>query len=380
MYLPPRRRLPPVRRALLALVVLAFAGGTVVGSRALQPSSSATPSGQRIAQFNRAGISPTEEPKPAPATISRSSEGMKLLRENVHFYDNSAGRVGPDLKADEGILVDIDTHRILWERNPHTPHPMASTAKVLSSLVALENFPLDQPVTITPDALTQNWDETVMGLKAGQVLSVGDLLTAMLTVSANDAATAMGVDTVGTELYVRTMNQQVTALGLHDSTFTTPVGLDDPGQLASPYDLAAIASVDVEHFPFFRDLVASRVEDLPATPTHPAFHLPNLNELLDMYPAAVGIKGGWTGNAGHCLIGMAVRDGHRLISVLLNAQTLFKTSSRLLDWGFEQEGLAPLLPPPTPTPSPAPNTAPRSAAAIGTGRGAPSLPLPQTRP
>jgi D-alanyl-D-alanine carboxypeptidase (penicillin-binding protein 5/6) len=225
----------------------------------------------------------------------------------------------------------------------------ASTTKVLTSLVALENFAADRVVTITPDALHQAGDETKMGLVSGNRMTVQELLEGMLLVSGNDAADAMAVDTVGMDPFVDAMNRQLEALGLHDSHFVTPVGLDDPAQKASAYDLAVVATADVTSFPLFRQIVAQTEITLPASPDHQEFDLGNINRLLHLYPAATGIKPGWTGDAGGCLVGMAERNGHRLISVLLGASRVYTDSRDLLDWGFVQEGLPSLLPPPTPT-------------------------------
>ena len=259
----------------------------------------------------------------------------------------------PPAAATAGILVDIDTHQILWSSNPHESLPMASTTKEMTALVVLQNFSPDTVVTITADALHQDWDETRMGLTAGEKLTVRELLYGMLLVSANDAATALAVDTVGMERFVAAMNAEEVALGLHDSHFATPVGLTAPGQYASPYDLAVIGATAYDRFPLFRQIVGTHDFELPAGPTHKDYQLHNLNQLLDKYPAAVGIKPGWTGDAGACLVGMAVRNGHRLISVLLHADYPAATEAQLFDWGFATEGLPRLLPPP-PTPTPAP--------------------------
>jgi len=291
------------------------------------------------------GVTDVITPAPTPVPI------LNLLHQRVSFSDSSAQYSdAPKVDASSGILVDATTGTILWERDPHTARPPASTTKVLSTMVALENFDPDRVVTITADALHQAGDETVMGLKPGQQLTVHELLDGMLTVSANDAATAMAVDTVGMDSFVATMNRQLAALGLHDSHFVTSVGLDDPQQYASAYDLAAIAAVDAAQFPLFRQIVSQTEIDLPASAQHPEFDLGNLNRLLKIYPAADGIKPGYTGDAGACLIGMAERDGHRLISVVMNAPQLYTDSRALLDWGFVQLGMPSLLPTPTPSP------------------------------
>jgi D-alanyl-D-alanine carboxypeptidase len=333
------------RRTLAAVAGIAVLAAVVIANQ--PPSSAAHQQARPAAAHTVSRIEPTAHP-PTPVPV------LNVLHQHISFTDETAAYTGaPAVHADAGILVDIDTGTILWARNPHLAHAPASTAKVLTSLVALENFDPDRVVTITPDALHQAGDETTMGLQAGNQLTVRELLDGMLTVSANDAATAMAVDTVGLDSFVATMNRQVEALGLRESHFTTPVGLDDPAQLASAYDLAAIAGVDIAHFPVFRQIVSQTEISLPSTATHPAFDLVNLNRLLRIYPAAQGIKPGWTGNAGACLLGLAERDGHRLISVLLNSDRLYTDSRDLLDWGFVQEGLPSQLPKPTPSPTPA---------------------------
>jgi D-alanyl-D-alanine carboxypeptidase (penicillin-binding protein 5/6) len=260
--------------------------------------------------------------------------GLRVLSGPTGFVATDAGLPPPDIRAAGGILVDIDR------------------GTILCALVALENFSPAARVTVPASAVHLEWDETRMGLAAGQAFTIQELLTGMMLVSGNDAANAMADGTVGMERFVGAMNGQVAALGLHDSHFTSPVGLQDQAQYSSAYDLAVISAAAVRRFPLFRQIVAMRTATLPATAGHPQFDMQSIDTLLAMYPAAVGIKPGWTGDAGYCEVGMAVRDGHRLISVLLNANYSFSQSRRLLDWGFTTEGLASTLPPPTAVPSP----------------------------
>jgi serine-type D-Ala-D-Ala carboxypeptidase (penicillin-binding protein 5/6) len=282
--------------------------------------------------------------------------GMRLLLDPLRFAETANPVVpGPHVSAAAGILVDLDSRTVLWEHDAHDRLPPASTIKLLTAMVALENFPTAQLITVTPDALGQAGDETKMYLKPGNQVTVADLLTGLLTVSANDAADTLAVDTVGLERFVAAMNAQAAALGLHDTHATSPVGLDDPAMHTSAYDLAVLAAVDWTQWPLVRQIVATKYTVLPATATHPAFYLDNLNLLLSIYPAAVGMKTGYTGNAGNCLVAMAVRDGHHLLSVLLNAPSYIYSQSRaLLDWGFVHEGLPTQLPTPSPKPSPKP--------------------------
>ena len=291
------------------------------------------------------------QPPPTASTPSPWFE-MNVTGGTVSFWEPAAMPSGtPAIRAAAGILVDMNTGEILWERSPHLHLAPASLTKVLTSLVALENLSPDREVTITPDALGQASDDTVMGLAAGETLSVRELLEGMLLPSGDDAASAIAVDTVGEARFVAAMNAQVAALGLHDLHFSNTSGLDDPELYTSAYDLAAISTATYDRYPLFDRIVDTRALDLAPTPGHPAFQLPNLDQLLEDYPAAMGIKPGWTGNAGACLIGMAARGGHSLLAVLLDADRPAQLESGLFDWAFQLDGLPPLLSP-APAPSP----------------------------
>ena len=284
--------------------------------------------------------------------------GLEVLRDHVTFTGSPTATPPPEPAA-AGILVDIDTGEILWQRNPHEQLPPASTIKLLTSMVVLENFSPDRLITATQQALFAAGDETRMLIAPGEKLTVRELMTGLLMVSANDAADVLATETVGMQRFVGAMNAQAAAIGLQDTHATTPVGLDDSAMHSSPYDLAVLATLDYKHWPLFRQIVDTQQTVLPASPLHAAFEMTNLDTLLTLYPAAVGIKTGYTGNAGNCLVGLAVRDGHRLLSVLMNEPDyIFATTRTLLDWGFTQEGLPTQYPTPTPKPTPTPNATP----------------------
>lgn len=342
----PSRRVRVIATTSIVLAVLVTARVATVG-HANQPGATpiavgalATP----IAASAQGGAQP--------------SVGMRTLsdRVNLTFRAPVQPPTFPPITESAGILIDTDTGTILWQQKEHQALAPASTTKILTALVALENFPDTRSITVTPAALTQAWDETKMGLTAGQSLTVRELLTGMMMVSANDAATVLATDTVGMPTFVRTMNQQVAELGLHDSHFVQPVGLDDPGQKASAYDLAVMGIEAYDNFSLFRSIVGTESTVLPADATHPTYYLSNINTLLTTYPGVQGIKPGYTGDAGYCLVGMATRNGHRLVSVLLNAPYVYHESALLMDWGFRSLGVPNAIPTPsTPSPSPRPS-------------------------
>ncbi|MFN2568505.1 MAG: D-alanyl-D-alanine carboxypeptidase family protein [Candidatus Dormibacteria bacterium] len=308
--------------------------------------------GLLIARLTPAAVAVTKRPPshqrisaPATTNIVKAPElvahapwfGLQVLSDPSPLHEVPPAQPAPAMGAAAGILIDVDTGGILWQQNPHASLPPASTTKIVTAMVALRNFDPQQLITITPEALHQAWDETKMGLVSGEKVSVEDLVTGALLVSGNDAADALAMDTVGMENFVEAMNSQVRALGLHDTHFVTPVGLDDPGQRASAHDLAVLARTAVQTYPLFRRIVATPAATIPATATHHQFDLYNLNELVHTYPGAVGVKPGWTGSAGSCLVGMATRGGHQLLSVLLNAPLPATQTKRLFDWGFTEE-------------------------------------------
>ncbi|HET9050892.1 MAG TPA: serine hydrolase [Candidatus Dormibacteraeota bacterium] len=333
------------RRSLFVAAVLLTAAVVVV--LANQPHDAPGRGTAAAAPRDTASASATAAPNGAGA-----ASGLRVLHASYRFDDTSDAHPGaPDVAAASGVLLDVDDQTILWERSPHASLPPASTTKILSSLVALENLAPDRVVDVTPDALTAAADETKLGILAGDHYTVTELLQAMLTISANDAADVLAADTVGMQRFVAAMNDQVAALGLHDSHFTSPVGLDDPGQRSSAYDLAVAGLAAYDASELFRSIVGRVAIDVPATTGHVQYTLHNLNRLLQIYPPALGIKPGWTGDAGYCMVATAERDGHRLVLALMNAPRLYEDARAMLEWGFGQLGVPPFA---TPTPVPTP--------------------------
>jgi len=281
---------------------------------------------------------------------------LKIMEQPTAFRDGSARyRGAPPLVTASAILVDLDRGEVMYSRAPHARRAPASTAKMLSALVAMVNFPPDQVIAVTPQAAESLTVETRMELLPGERLTARELLTGMLTISANDATRALAYGSVGMDDYVVAMNRQARALGLRDSNFANPVGFpDDPAMYSSAYDLAVVAAVAYAQFPLFAQLTATRDIDLPASPDHRDYRMHNINRLLDLYPAAAGTKSGYTDEAGPCLVSMATRNGHRKLAVLMNAPRMFDQSRALLEWGFAQDGLPP-LPPPTGNPPSVPS-------------------------
>ncbi|MFY9614071.1 MAG: serine hydrolase, partial [Candidatus Dormiibacterota bacterium] len=304
-----------------------------------------------------AEASPSSPPSPLPTPSGPPP--LPVIRIDTSLVDDTAHRSGaPKVVSAAGILVDIDSQEVLWQHNPDERRAPASTSKLMTALVALYNFPMSQAVTVSPPAANRDGVETKMGLHAGETLTVKELLTGMLVVSANDAAMSMAYDTVGMDRFVATMNAQADAMGLHDSHFVNPSGYpDDPAEVSSARDLAAMMMVAWKYFPVFDELAGVRGDlTLPATATHPAYPMHNvMSRIFTYYPPTVAGKSGFTDAAGPCVVTVATRGSHHLVLVLLDAEAMVRDNGPLLDWGFVQEGLPPLI---VPSPSPSPGASP----------------------
>lgn len=241
-----------------------------------------------------------------------------------------------DVHAEGAVLVDLDTREVIWARDPHGARPPASLAKLLTAMVAADlASSLDQPVTVPQEATQVDADSTVMGLSPGEVLTVHDLLYGVFLVSGNDAAETLARAFTSRDRFVELMNEKAAALGMHDSRFTNPTGLDDPGLRASAYDLAVAAATIAVRYPALLAIAGVKDDDLAATDTHKAFFMHTLIKLVSVYPGATGLKTGYTDDAGYCLVGTATRaDRHLAVALLRSDLALTADATHLLDYGF----------------------------------------------
>jgi serine-type D-Ala-D-Ala carboxypeptidase (penicillin-binding protein 5/6) len=231
-------------------------------------------------------------------------------------------------------LVDLDARQVLWQRDPETSRAPASLTKLITAMVAFDDAgSLDHVVEVTK-AATQVVP-SVMGLTAGEEVTVRELVQGMLLDSGNDAAEALASGLVPRDRFIRQMNQKAKSIGLTASHFVTPSGLDAPGHGMSAHDLAHTAAYFDAYYPQLAEIAATRDVVIAATATHKAFYPHNLNRLLWTYPGVTGLKTGLTDNAGGCMLATATRGGRHLIAVVLNA-TGHSTddAAALLDYGF----------------------------------------------
>lgn len=241
----------------------------------------------------------------------------------------------PEITAKAAIVVEYPSGRILYQKEAHARLAPASTTKLLTAIMALEYGKLDDEVLVSPNDVVRG---SKMGLRGGERQTLRNLLYGLMLPSGNDAAmtiaryldarsgsAAAGKDPVSR--FASMMNARAAELGLRDTHFVNPHGLDGKGHYSSAYDLASL-TWHAMHYDLFNQIVRQPNYEAPGHP------LKNLNKLIGEYPGADGVKTGYTRRAGLCLVSSATRNGKRVIAVVLNAPKWVEDSTALLDYGF----------------------------------------------
>jgi D-alanyl-D-alanine carboxypeptidase (penicillin-binding protein 5/6) len=300
-----------VRRAFLAVVIACVGVGAVAG-------------GASVASGAGASAGPVPPPTPVPPFGSPSPYPRALATPDIPATT-------PVLSAPSGALVDLDSGRVLYAIGGRTRRPIASTTKIMTALLVLESARLREMVTVSPLAAAQGGAS--LGLESGERIMVRHLLYALMLQSSNDAAVALAEHAGGSvEGFVAGMNKRARALGLRNTHFMSPNGLDDRGY-STALDLARITVRAMRDQALVR-IARTKFYTVPSS-GEGTRRLQNRNALLWLYPGAFGLKSGFTGAAGSCLVAAADRDGFRLASVVLGAPAeAFSDSATLLDWGF----------------------------------------------
>jgi len=243
----------------------------------------------------------------------------------------------PDVAAHGAILMDAKTGRVLWEKNSEMPMAMASTTKIMTAIIALENGNLDDTVTVSARAARS--PEVNMDLTQGEELKLRDLLYALMLMSYNDAAVAIAEHISGdVESFCAIMTDKARQLGAMNTVFETPSGLDQGDHHSTAYDMALIARYALQN-PQFMEIINRPY--ITVQSNRRSIDLRNKNRLLNEYSGATGMKTGFTGKAGQCFVGSAERDGMYLISVVfasgwgaVGREQKWVDTKEILDYGF----------------------------------------------
>lgn len=251
-----------------------------------------------------------------------------LLATIINFNFVHGGELS--LSSQSSILIDGDTGRIFYEKNSHEKMGMASTTKIMTALLALENGELNDKVRIDSEAV--GIEGSSIYLKEGEIISLKDLVYGLMLRSGNDAAVAIASHIGGSsEEFIDLMNKKAKSIGALNTNFTNPNGLSDDNHYSTAYDMALITREAFKQEEF-RNIVNSKSYKSNRIENN---YFYNKNKTLSEYDGGNGVKTGYTRKSGRCLVSSASRQGLNLISVSLNAPNWFSDNYKLLDYGFE---------------------------------------------
>lgn len=275
---------------------------------------------------------------------------ITILFFNLFISSSFASPIEPDISAESAILIEIDSGEILYEKNANAPMYPASTTKIMTALLALEHLNLEDKITVPEDMGPA--DGSAMYLLPGEVFTVRELLDGLLVKSANDAAVLLARTISGDiQSFATLMNQRAKDIGCTNTSFANPNGLHDPSHTISAHDMALIAREAMKNATF-RELVSQvnvTLDETPQTPEKRYFRNTNRflwstskiiynNEYIPIkYEVVDGIKTGYTGEAGNCLVSSGKKNNIRVISVVFKASgyDVYRDSRLLLDYGFD---------------------------------------------
>ncbi len=263
---------------------------------------------------------------------SQSSRVAQNGEKTIFIKNDYPTSAQPSVSAKSAILIEASSGEVIFSKNADTRLSMASTTKIMTALVALESCDTSKAVKVSPMAV--GVEGSSVYLYPNEALTLEDLLYAMLLESANDAAAAIAIEVGGSiEAFAEMMNDKAARMGLVDTHFENPHGLDGESHYTTARELALIAREAFSN-ESFRKIVSTQKKTIPLNQTEGVRLLVNHNKLLRSYEGAVGIKTGFTKKSGRCLVSAATRDGLTFIAVTLNAPDDWRDHTDMLDYGF----------------------------------------------
>ncbi len=245
------------------------------------------------------------------------------------------------VSAKYACVIDALTGNVLFEKNAYEKHSMASTTKIMTALVALENSNLSDIVTASKNAA--GTEGSSIYLKPGEEITMEDLLYGLMLASGNDAAIAIAEHIGGTvENFAEMMTKKAKEIGAKNTSFKNPNGLDSDGHFTTAYDLALITRKALKN-DTFKQIVSSKTKTISNGTENYKRTLTNHNKLLNQYSGCIGVKTGYTKKTGRCLVSAAERNGFSVIAVTLNAPDDWNDHKNMLDYAFNTYTPKPLI-------------------------------------
>lgn len=245
----------------------------------------------------------------------------------------SSGSFALDVSAQSAVLIEAATGKVLYAKNENERRSMASTTKIMTSLLVAESGLINGEVTVT-SAMLKGVEGTNIGLKAGDKVSIEMLMYGMLLESGNDAANVAACAVSGNiQSFVSLMNSKAKEIGMDSTSFETPSGLDGEAHYSTAYDMAVLGAYAVKN-PTVRAVCSTKSYTADYGTPIKRHTFSNHNKLLSTYEGAIGLKTGFTKKSGRCLVSVAQRGGVTLVAVTLNAPNDWQDHKKMLDYGF----------------------------------------------
>lgn len=262
----------------------------------------------------------------------RELKAEAVTAEPLVIVDKSI--VPPALSAKAAYAVDIESGKILFSKNIKEPLLPASTTKIATALVSLSHYDLDDVLTVN----TGNVDGHKMGLKNGEKITVRNLLYGLLVFSGNDAAEVLAKNYPGgRENFISAMNSLAKNIGLENTNFKNPVGFDEYLHFSTAEDLVKAAIYAIKN-PVFSEIVSTQEIEVKSADGKTIHKLNNINELLGKVPGVIGVKTGWTVNAGEALVTLVEHDGRKVMLAVLASDDRFGETEKLINWIYLNYG------------------------------------------
>ncbi len=318
-YLPPKLKKHHKLRIKIALISLAIFI-LVLGLLIFTPQAIKLTEGSLVTSFNH----PWEKPQ---YLITEAAGAEKKTPPKIV----DSGITPPQFFSGAVLAEDFDSGQVLFQKNIHDRLSPASTTKIMTALVAVDQFQPGDELVVPAAAMVGG---SSMGLSVGEKLSFRSLLYGMLLNSGNDAAYTIALNSPGGfEGFIKKMNEKAVELGLQDTHFENPAGFDGATHYSSAYDLSQIAKQAVLH-PQLSRVVSTKETDIISLDKLHDHPLHNLNKLL-LEDGVIGIKTGTTELAGENFVGLVDRNGHKVITVVLKSKDRFGESKKLMDWVYQ---------------------------------------------
>ena len=279
---------------------------------------------------------------PLPNFLTSSANNqvstLNLWSPFFEMFERNVNQI-PQITAKSALVYDLTSNKVLFSKNVDEKLPMASLTKIMTAIVGLESAKKDDKYLVSKVDLV---GENSMGLSIGEKLSLEELLYGLILTSGNDAAETLASNfPKGRAQFIIAMNNKAKSLGLNDTHFTNPTGLEGDGnQYTTVHDLLVITNYALES-PLFKKVVGTFDHNIPYSEDHKAFYLENETNLLTSYPGVLGVKDGYTPDAGLCLVTYLNFKSHKIIGILLGSDNRRGEMKDLLDYGLKLQGITP---------------------------------------